>query len=243
MDGQKNRATPAGLARWLDSPAFVRILPFAAFMLFLAASSMLPPPGPAAAGELDSRWIYAIRTLAVGAVLALLWTRFGELRATARMRLRDALWAIVSGAAVFVVWIHLDSGWAVLGDSAARAFDPREHGSGNLHLPLTILRFLGLAVVVPVAEELFWRSFLMRWLQQQSFLALAPAAVGARAIAISSVLFALEHTQWLAGLIAGVVYAWVYVRTGKLWAAIVSHAVTNTMLGAWILMTGDWRFW
>jgi CAAX prenyl protease-like protein len=98
-------------------------------------------------------------------------------------------------------------------------------------------------VVVPIAEELFWRSFLMRWVQQPDFLGLAPGAVGLRAIAISSVLFALEHTQWLAGLIAGVVYAWIYTCTGKLWAAIVSHAVTNTMLGAWILMTRDWRFW
>ena len=241
MDGQKDRAT--GVRSWLASPAFVRILPFALFMFFLAVSSMLPPPEPAPPGQFDSRWVYAIRTLAVGALLAVLWTRFGELNAGLRMNVRDWLWAIVSGAAVFVVWIHLDHGWFVLGDSAGRTFDPREHGGDALHMPLTILRLLGLAVVVPVAEELFWRSFVMRWLQQQEFLALAPEAVGMRAIAISSVLFALEHTQWLAGLVAGVVYAWIYVRTGKLWAAIVSHAVTNTMLGAWILVARDWRFW
>ena len=233
----------AGMAGWLGSPAFVRILPFALFMFFLALSSMLPPPEPAPPGQFDSRWIHALRTLAVGALLAALWARFGELHSQARMNARDWLWAIVSGTAVFVVWIHLDHGWAVIGEPSARAFDPREHGSERLHMPLTILRLLGLAVVVPVAEELFWRSFVMRWLQQQEFLALAPRAVGLRAIAISSVLFALEHTQWLAGLIAGVVYAWIYVRTGKLWPAIVAHAVTNAMLGAWILVYRDWRFW
>ena len=230
-----------GPGNWLRSPAVVRILPFALFMLFLALSAMLPPPDPAPPGQLDSRWIYALRTLVVGALLAILWKRFTELRE--RMDVRDWLLAFVSGAAVFIVWIHLDRGWFVIGDDATQVFDPREHGAETLHMPLTILRLLGLAVVVPVAEELFWRSFLMRWLQQQEFILLAPSAVGLRAIAVSSVLFALEHTQWLAGLIAGVVYAWIYVRTGKLWAAIVSHAVTNTMLGAWILITRDWRFW
>jgi CAAX prenyl protease-like protein len=221
----------------------VRILPFAVFMVFLAIGSALPPPEPVPPGDLDSRWNYAARTLAVGILLAVLWSRYGELRAAPRMGMTDWLVALVSGGAVFVVWILLDYGWMTLGDLTERSFDPRRYASDSLHIPLTVLRLLGLAVVVPIAEELFWRSFLLRWLQQQHFLALDPRVIGARAIAVSSVLFALEHNQWLAGLIAGVAYAGVYVRTGKLWTAIVSHAVTNTMLGAWILFTRDWRFW
>ena len=239
----RHRAT-AGVVRWLRSPAVVRILPFAVFMVFLALGSMLPPPEPPSPGQFDSRWTYAARTLVVGFVLAMLWSRYGELHAAPRMRATDWSMALISGVAVFVVWIHLDHGWMLLGDSTGRSFDPREHAATEaLHVPLTALRLLGLAVVVPITEELFWRSFLMRWLQQQHFLALEPRATGARAIAISSVLFALEHDQWLAGLIAGIVYAWAYVRSGRLWCAIVSHAVTNTMLGAWILMTREWRFW
>lgn len=242
MDGHQNQAS-AALWQRMTSPALVRILPFALFMVFLAIGSMLPPPEPVPPGEFDSRWTYGARTLAVGILLALLWTRFGELRTSPRMTLADWLLAVGSGAAVFFIWIHLDQGWAVFGDVATGAFDPRQHGSEALHLPHTILRLVGLAIVVPLAEELFWRSFLMRWLQQQDFLALAPRSVGLRAIVISSALFAVEHSQWLAGLIAGLVYAWIYVQTGKLWTSVVSHAVTNAMLGAWILMTRDWRFW
>jgi CAAX prenyl protease-like protein len=130
-----------------------------------------------------------------------------------------------------------------LGDPEATGFDPRRYGTEELHWPLTVLRLLGLAVVVPIAEEIFWRSFLLRWLERPSFLELAPAAVGIRALAISSVLFALEHNQWLAGLIAGFVYGWIYVRSGKLWVAVIAHAVTNAALGAYVLLTGDWRFW
>lgn len=242
MDGQQERKASA-VVRWMQSPAFPRILPFAVFMVFVAAGSMLPPPEPVPPGQLDGRWIYAARALVVGVLLALLWSRFEELHESPRMRAADWGLAIAGGGAVFVIWIHLDSGWAVLGSAAAPAFDPREHGADTLHIPLTALRFVGLAVVVPLAEELFWRSFLLRWLQQQAFLALAPARIGVRAVAISSVLFALEHSQWLAGLIAGVVYAWLYVRTGRLWVPIIAHAVTNGLLGAWILATRDWRFW
>ena len=242
MDGPHDREA-SGVSRWLRSPAFVRILPFAAFIGFLALGSMLPSPEPVPPGQFDSRWIYAARTIVVGLLLVLLWRRYGELRVAPRMGITDWLLALISGAAVFVAWIHLDAGWVVLGNSSAGSFDPREHASDRLHIALTALRLLGLALVVPITEELFWRSFLMRWLRQPHFLALDPRVVGMRAIAISSVLFALEHNQWLAGLIAGVAYAGVYVRTGKLWTAIVSHAVTNTMLGAWILITREWRFW
>jgi CAAX prenyl protease-like protein len=63
------------------------------------------------------------------------------------------------------------------------------------------------------------------------------------AFAISSALFASEHTQWLAGLIAGMVYAWLYKKTNNLWYPILSHAITNGTLGIWILATGNWRFW
>jgi CAAX prenyl protease-like protein len=231
------------LVRWTSSAAFLRTLPFALLLVFVAASAILPPPEPVAVDRFDSRWIYAARALVVGMVLVALWGKFAELHTSARMALADWVLALASGAAVFVIWIHLDHGWAVLGGSGSSGFDPRHFASEDLHLPLTALRLVGLAIVVPIAEELFWRSFLLRWLERQDFLKVAPRVVGVRALAITSVLFGLEHTQWLAGLIAGAVYGLVYMRTEKLWVPIVSHALTNAMLGAWILAMRDWRFW
>ena len=92
-------------------------------------------------------------------------------------------------------------------------------------------------------EELFWRSFVMRWIDNPDFLAVSPAQASARAIIVSSLLFASEHQLWLAGLIAGLVYGLLYVRTGNLWVPVISHAVTNAVLGGWILATGNWQFW
>jgi CAAX prenyl protease-like protein len=92
-------------------------------------------------------------------------------------------------------------------------------------------------------EELFWRSFLMRWLQRPDFLTLAPQAVGLRAIMLATFVFVLAHTLWLAAAIAGLAYAWLYIRTGRLWVAVIAHAVTNGVLGIWVVATGNWAFW
>ena len=60
---------------------------------------------------------------------------------------------------------------------------------------------------------------------------------------LSTFVFTLAHTLWLAAAIAGLVYALLYVKTGKLWVAVIAHAVTNAALGVWVVMTGNWRFW
>jgi hypothetical protein len=108
---------------------------------------------------------------------------------------------------------------------------------------MVAFRIAGAALVVPLMEELFWRSFLQRWVQQHDFLALDPARIGLKALLIASALFAVEHLQWLAGLVAGLAYGWLYIRTRNLWAPIVAHAVTNGLLGADVVATGRWSFW
>ena len=101
----------------------------------------------------------------------------------------------------------------------------------------------GAALVVPVMEELFWRSFLMRWIERPVFQGVAPQSVGLKAIVLSTFVFTLAHTQWLAAVVAGLVYALLYVRTGKLWVAVIAHAVTNLALGIWVVQTEHWQFW
>ena len=92
-------------------------------------------------------------------------------------------------------------------------------------------------------EELFWRSFLMRWFERAQFETVLPQRVGLKAIALSTFVFTLVHTLWLAAVIAGLAYALLYVRTGKLWVPVIAHAVTNGALGMWVLATGNWQFW
>ena len=108
---------------------------------------------------------------------------------------------------------------------------------------LSTLALVGAALLVPVMEELFWRSFLMRWVERAQFETVDPQRVGLKAVVLSTFVFMLAHTLWLAAIIAGLAYAWVYIRTGKLWVAVMAHAVTNGVLGIWVVMTGNWQFW
>ena len=62
-------------------------------------------------------------------------------------------------------------------------------------------------------------------------------------MALSTFVFMLAHTLWLAAIVAGLAYAWLYVRSGKLWLAIVAHAVTNAALAAWVIAGQRWEFW
>ena len=109
--------------------------------------------------------------------------------------------------------------------------------------PLALARLAGLALVVPVMEELFWRSFLLRWLASRDFMRVEPRRVGVKAFLITTALFALEHDRWLAGAIAGAAYNWLYMRSGNLWVPIAAHALTNLILGCWILATESWQYW
>ncbi len=218
-------------------PAFARVLPFGVFVAFIAASGTLERLG--AWMGMDPRWWYAVRILLVGGLLAWFWRGYEELRSIAGVRALDWLLAGVVGVAVFVLWINLTFVPLVFGNSPG--FDPRT--DGGIDWALAVPRLAGAVVLVPVMEELFWRSLVMRWIQDHDFLAVSPTRVGLKALCISAVLFGLEHHLWFAGVLAGLAYGWLYMRAGNLWVPILSHAVTNGLLAAWVLYTQSWEFW
>lgn len=219
-------------------PVLIRVLPFAVFIAFIALAS--PLERLAGAIGMDARWWYAVRILLVAGLLVWFWRGYEELRSIVEVRALDWVISIVVGVVVFVLWINLDFKPLAFGGSSG--FDPRNEG-GAIDWRLALPRLLGAALLVPVMEELFWRSFVMRWIQDHDFLKVPPGRVGLKALGISAVVFALEHHLWFAGLLAGLAYGWLYIRTGNLWVPILSHAVTNGLLGAWVLYTRSWEFW
>ncbi len=220
----------------LSPAALARCIPFVVFMVLLALRGYLPDTL-----GLDTRWIYGGQALIVAGLLAYHWRSYGELVRQNLPDARETGWAVVVGIAVFALWVQLDAPWMQLG-SATASFVPLD-ADGRLIWPLIALRLIGAALVVPVMEELFWRSFLMRWVQNPAFERVDPQTVGIKAIVLSTFVFTLAHTLWLAAIVAGLAYAWLYRRTGKLWTAVIAHAVTNAMLGVWVIRTGRWEFW
>ncbi len=222
-----------------DRAVVARALPFAVFMLLLGARGMAPADG---SWGFDPRWLYGVSVLVVGALLWLFRREYGELARQNAPTGRETALAVAVGLAVFWLWIRLDAPWMTLDLGDAPAFVPLD-AAGAPVWPLIAVRWIGAALLVPVMEELFWRSFLMRWLQAPRFTGLAPQAVGMRAVVLSTFVFVLAHPLWLAATVAGLAYALLYIRTGRLWVPVIAHAVTNGALGVWVVATGQWQFW
>jgi len=220
------------------SPILPRVIPFCLFIALLAVDQWLQALAPALG--VDPRWTYAVRAGLTGCVLAWFWRRYTELGSVRQIRGADWLLAIAVGIVVFILWINLD--FKPLTMEGGRGYDPSGQ-NGSIAWGLAVTRLLGAVAVVPAMEELFWRSFLLRWIANRDFLKVAPAEAGSKALTVSAIFFGFEHNLWFAGILAGFAYGWLYMRTGNLWAPIIAHAVTNAMLGAWVLKTGNWEFW
>lgn len=198
------------------SPAMARIVPFAVYMFFIAIESFVGA----------APWVLPVQVAATALATFLLRRHFTEL-VHPTLRTRDVALAAVIGVVVWGLWLLLEHPALMLGDG--RPVSTTRAMASTDPLAATV-RLAGAVVLVPIIEELFWRSFLMRWLARADFAALPPASVPIRAILISSALFALEHHALAAGFVAGLVYGEMYRRTGSLTAVVIAHAITNAML-------------
>lgn len=217
-------ATPAG---WepRTRPALPFVLPFLVFILLTEAGRWWPGSGV---------WIYPLKTVLAAGLLW--WYR----RAYDELRLHWSWLAVGVGVLVLVLWIALSHPSLLL--SAIDPVSPWET-AGRWGWSWIAIRWVGSTAVVPVMEELFWRGFVARYLVDPDFGRVPIGPLTPYALVVSSVLFGVEHVQWAAGIMAGLAYAWVMGRTRSLGASVLAHAVTNGLLGVYVLTTGDWRFW
>jgi CAAX prenyl protease-like protein len=243
MTPQRQRASPDPTPSaaddeggWLGRPATARILPFALYLAFIAIADLCERLGWSAEAL---RWLYPAKIAAVTVALLAYRRHYSEL-AWRGLHGCKAVTAGAVGVLVLVLWIGLDASWMHVGQAAG--FDPTGP-DGRINWLLVGVRIAGAALVVPVMEELFWRSFLLRWLERQNFLNVYPAGVGMKSFIVTVILFGVEHNQWLAGMAAGVAYNLLYMRTGNLWTAVLAHAVTNGLLGVWVVSTASWSYW
>ena len=108
---------------------------------------------------------------------------------------------------------------------------------------LIAVRFIGAAMVVPILEELFWRSFLLRYIINPDFKQVALGTFSWFSFVAVVILFGLEHHRLIQGMIAGAIYTALVVRQKSLRGCIVAHGVTNLGLGIYVLATQSWAFW
>ena len=153
--------------------------------------------------------------------------------------------AVVLGLVVTLMWVGLDGYYPVYGKVGSRAaFNPTVLSPAP-RVGFLIARMLGLVLVVPFFEELFWRSFVVRWIiDPDDFRKVPIGRVTPMAGAVTAALFALEHpAEWLPALLTGALWAWLLHQSKSVSACFVSHAVANLGLGVYVLTTGQWKYW
>jgi CAAX prenyl protease-like protein len=214
------------------TPLQVRVLPFAIFVAFTFAQGWF--------GEASRYWIYALKS-GMGAVLIwMMWPRVAE------MRWRFTWESVVAGVFVAVLWIGPDPFYPKLSSTAnPTLWNP--HQAFGEHSVMAwffvVARILGSTIVVPPLEEVFYRSFLYRYLANPDFQSVSLRGVRWIPFAVTCVVFGLAHHEWLAGILCGAIYQALVCRSGRLGDAITAHAITNLLLGLWIIWQGAWHFW
>jgi uncharacterized protein len=227
---------------WYKSAWMPRVLPFAIFMAFNGVQELagfLARYGVIHPYESLSMVLYPVKALAAGAVLLFYASNYSELRPGDLSKLLRTLVSVCTGLLVFVLWINLDFHFG----AERKAFDPALLESGLALWVLIGFRLLGTALIVPVMEELFWRSFFLRWLVDKEFTAVPEGLFTWPSFLICSIMFGFEHHLIIAGVVAGAAYNLLYYRTKSIAQCILSHAVTNLALAIYVLSTGQWRFW
>jgi exosortase E/protease (VPEID-CTERM system) len=194
-------------------------------LLVLLAISMLT-----ATVTNDFDWFYPLRVVAAGMVLWYFRDAYRGLGWTGSWH------AFAIGAAVFVIWMFLEP------KASADAVAPLPQADWVAVLWLTF-RVLGSTIIVPLAEELAFRGYLMRKLIKGNFESVSLAHFTWLSFAASSILFGLMHGRWLAGTIAGMAYALAVYRRGQLGDAVLAHATTNALIAAWVVTQSNWNLW
>jgi uncharacterized protein len=217
--------------RFAASPEYPRTVPFAIFVLLTFGQGQF---GPASV-----YWVYLVKTL-VGA-----WLLWEARPFVAEMRWHLSWQAVAIGTLICAVWIGLDGLYPRL-EHSATVWNPDKqfgtHSTGAWSFNLT--RLVGSTIVVPPLEEVFYRSFLYRYFVRTNFLTMPLSQFHSLSFVVTSCIFGLMHPdRWLAGILCGLAYQGLVIRKGRLGDAITAHAITNFLLGVWVIWKGDWSFW
>lgn len=252
---------PAQIARPKRLPEWPFVLPMAVFLVLVFIGGLEEAWYP---------WSYAGRTVIVGALLIWLWPKLKVDVEWTHLRL-----GVLFGVIGLVQWVGTDKlvqavrnqfpdenwagdfvwTWVISGVRPGEGYNPIENiaepAGWWVFIAFAIVRFLGPVLVVPVMEELFWRDWLWRSLIAPANWRLAK--IGEPELIAwlgTSFAFALVHPQRLVSVIWALLIAWLLMKTRSIGAIIVAHAVTNFLLGVYVLVAtlgfgyeAEWYFW
>jgi CAAX prenyl protease-like protein len=217
------------------SPEHARFLPFAIWVGITAL----------ALGGGDMKfWSYLLK-VAVGC-----WVVWEMRRFIPEIRWTFSWPAVIMGVGVFAIWVGLDPYYPknhlLMKDTPDSIWNPfaRFGDSATVAWALIVIRIFGMTVLVPPIEEAFYRSLVYRYIVKYDFTKVALTHFDGVALVLCALLFGFMHFQWLPGILCGLAYQWLVLRRGHLGDAITAHAITNFLLGVYVVWKGGeaWKF-
>jgi exosortase E/protease (VPEID-CTERM system) len=215
----------------------------------LAAVYLLPWLAVLAAGLLAQaasggfEWLYPLRLIAALAVF------FAYRRQYLRMDWRFGWLGPAAGVLVFALWIAIDqaigrdaaSSNGVLLTGVAQGLARLSHVQ---RVAWILTRILAAVTTVPLAEELAFRGYIARRILSPNVESVPLGSLSLVAVLASSLAFGILHGRmWLAGTLAGVVFALVARLRGRLGEAVAAHATANLLLALWVIARGNYSLW
>lgn len=206
------------------------VVPYVAFLLISEVAARLP--------DVADPIVLGLKPAAVLALI--LWFRgrgaYPEWRRPAVPMTAGGFVADVAvGLALTAVWVSPFLLFPDLKPEPGGEFDPGMAGEASIRLILG-LRLFGYALVTPIFEELFIRSFVMRiaevWESDRDFRDEPLARYSRRSLLVATVVFCLGHVPWEWWVcVPWIVLSslWFYHRR-SLTALMVVHGVTNGAL-------------
>ena len=209
-------------------------------------------------GEASRYWFYLAKTIVGAWLIWSVWPLVEE------MRWKFSWEAVVVGVGVCAIWVGLDGYYPTLdeiirkvglsdllkklGLSSEKSILPwnphLQFGEGSsLAWLFVVTRIAGSAIIVPPLEEVFYRSFLYRYIAQADFQSVPLGQFAWMPFLLTAVIFGFVHPQWLAGILCAFAYQGLVCWKKRLGDAMTAHAITNFLLGLWLVWKGAWQFW
>jgi exosortase E/protease (VPEID-CTERM system) len=179
-------------------------------------------------------WLYPVQVVTTS--LALWACRQGYRRLAWTWSWHALLW----GIAVYGVWMVLEPAAHPRAMALAESLVPLPPGLLGVWVGF---RVVGSVLIVPAAEELAFRGYVLPKLVASEVTAVRPSQCTWWACLLSSILFGVLHGRWLAGTLAGMGYALALHQRGHLADAVVAHMTTNALIAAYVLSQHAWSLW
>ena len=213
---------------------------------------------------------YPIAVIVTGSLLLWYWKKgkYPELKTTKEVPINDWLLAVLVGVVGIAFWIlpyhyfpkvmfakvpilgnenyylSFTYGTKMINGHPEATYMPlKDIASRNWRMIFMAFRIFGAAVLVPFWEELFTRSAVTRFIVDEKYKEVPIGYYTKKSFLIALAIYTMAHPWWLVAIIWGGLTFWLYYYKKNLQLVVAAHAVSNLLLAAYVITTGNYYLW